>query len=408
MDFSLSKASRKHVLFITPVMPSLNGRGPGFRAYQWVCFLIRKYENVTVLCTSVYGVTQSMPDEFIRHRQIQIFAATREIGSFQRFLNVLTVKPSTYNTVNSKLENWLNELEISSPDLILGFKITSYPIVSWLKRRFRNAKTALDIDEVNSRRVFDIANLMWNNGLYWSSGKLIPEIIGYRVLESSVLHEIDSIYVSTKEEKVLFEEISAYRPCVIFENRFPKINPKGKRGSLFKFLFVGNSVHYPNRDAIERIVDDILPVVKSLTSKKFKILIIGGEPDRTTSKRAAQCEEIEYLFDANDLDAIYEQTDAALIPLRSGSGSSLKVLEALANKKAVISTPTGVRGFQLKHGIHCLISDEMGTLASYCAKLINNEELTTELAMKGHRWFLENHSYNAVPSQNHDNRSEFT
>jgi|GEM_PF-4928013 len=396
MDFSLSRGSKNHAVFVTPVMPTMHGRGPGFRAYQWVCFLAKHFEKVTVLCTSVYGVNETIPDEFIHHKKIQVFISTRKIGSFCRFLNVLALKPSTYNFVNRDLENWLVNLPLSSPDFVAGFKITSYPVLIWLKKRFKQSIAALDIDEVNSKRVWDILLLMKKNGLFYSSYNLLPEVIGYRILESALLHDLDHIIVSTEKERVYFNTISAFRPCNIFENRFPVKKPaEAKKDGIFQFLFVGNSIHYPNRDAIETILFEIIPQMKRGTANKFKIVIVGGAPNASLRKKLHHYKEIEYLPDTDDLDAIYRKSHAALIPLRSGGGSSLKVLEAMANRKAVISTTTGIRGFSLKHGAQCLISDEPETLAGFCINLIDNRKMAKQIAENGYRWFLKNQSYDA-------------
>jgi glycosyltransferase involved in cell wall biosynthesis len=310
---------------------------------------------------------------------------------------VLTLKPNTYNTVNIDFERWFEGLAIPAPNLILGFKITSYPVVKWLKSIFSTAHIAIDIDEVNSVRVSSIANLMRKNGLYGSSYKLIPEIVGYRMLESVILNEIGTVIVSTEKERRLFEKISAFRPCEVFENKFPRKKLIGHGGgTVFRFLFVGNSVHYPNRDAIEMIIKDILPEIRKRSSNKFKIVIIGGELDKVNTSIMNQCIEIEYLSDTDSLDEIYQRCDAALIPLRSGGGSSLKLLEAMANKKAVISTTIGARGFKLKHGRDCLISDDPFTLASFCLKLINDGNFASELAENGYKWYLEHQSYDPV------------
>jgi glycosyltransferase involved in cell wall biosynthesis len=378
-------------------MPTLDGRGPGFRAYQWVNYLKHSYKKVTVVCSSVYGEYESVPGGLMDHPDIQIYASPIRKGLFLRFLNVLALKPSTYNTVSADFERWFKGLGIENPHFILGFKITGYPIVKWLKSEFRAAQTAIDIDEVNSIRVRSIASLMLENGRYGSAWKLIPEIVGYRMLESVVLKGLDSVIVSTQKEKKIFEKISAVRPCEIFENKFPLQTPAEKKDDrVYKLLFVGNSIHYPNRDAIEIIVKKIYPEIKRRASKAFKIVIIGGKLEKGTLSAIKESAEIEYLFDTDDLQAIYQQCDAALIPLRSGGGSSVKLLEALANRKTVISTSTGVRGFKLKHGSHCLISDNPSTLASYCVELINDRDLNTKLAENGYRWYLEHQSYKSI------------
>ena len=55
---------------------------------------------------------------------------------------------------------------------------------------------------------------------------------------------------------------------------------------------------------------------------------------------------------------LYRATDIVLAPLRSGTGTSLKVLEAFVHEKALVATRTGVRGYPVRDGMECVVCDE--------------------------------------------------
>ena len=111
--------------------------------------------------------------------------------------------------------------------------------------------------------------------------------------------------------------------------------------------------------------------------------------------RGPELPDVRYLGRLEDLAPAYERAHAAVVPLRAGAGSRLKVLEALARGVPLVSTTIGVEGFDLQDGEHALIADTPEAIAERLAlldaSLRGNRNLAASLVDAGyhfaHRYF---------------------
>ena len=63
------------------------------------------------------------------------------------------------------------------------------------------------------------------------------------------------------------------------------------------------------------------------------------------------------------------QADVAVVPIRYGSGTRLKILESFAHRVPVVSTTIGAEGLQVEHGVHLLLADDPEAFAAACERL---------------------------------------
>ena len=75
----------------------------------------------------------------------------------------------------------------------------------------------------------------------------------------------------------------------------------------------------------------------------------------------------------------YEQADAAVVPLRAGGGTRIKLLEAFAHGVPVVSTSVGAEGLDVEAGRHLLIADDPAGLADACRRLMEEPGLADRL-----------------------------
>jgi glycosyltransferase involved in cell wall biosynthesis len=74
------------------------------------------------------------------------------------------------------------------------------------------------------------------------------------------------------------------------------------------------------------------------------------------------------------LDGLYEIADIVIVPLKSGTGSSLKTLEAMAYGKPVLGTIIGFRGYPVETGMQCLIEDDLSRYPEIIIELLSDPE----------------------------------
>jgi glycosyltransferase involved in cell wall biosynthesis len=90
--------------------------------------------------------------------------------------------------------------------------------------------------------------------------------------------------------------------------------------------------------------------------------------------------------------------DVVAVPLRIGTGTRIKILEAFAHKIPVVSTGLGAEGLDVAHGRHLLIADDPDGFASACARILDDEGLRHQLVEEAHELFVRRYRWSAIRS----------
>ena len=124
-----------------------------------------------------------------------------------------------------------------------------------------------------------------------------------------------------------------------------------------QLLFVGHYGYQPNAAAARELAGEILPRVRE-QCPGATLELVGREPPAALARRPP--DGVRVTGAVPDVLEHLHAARAVVIPLRSGSGTRLKVLEALAAGVPVISTPLGVQGLEVRHGEDVLIGETPG------------------------------------------------
>jgi glycosyltransferase involved in cell wall biosynthesis len=76
----------------------------------------------------------------------------------------------------------------------------------------------------------------------------------------------------------------------------------------------------------------------------------------------------------------YHRADAVVAPLRAGSGTRIKILEAMSYRRPVVSTPAGIEGLAARDGEHLLVGDTAEAFACQCVRLMEVPSLGERLS----------------------------
>jgi glycosyltransferase involved in cell wall biosynthesis len=148
------------------------------------------------------------------------------------------------------------------------------------------------------------------------------------------------------------------------------------------FLFVGTLGYFPNADAVAYFCRDILPKIAQRMGYQPTFQVIGrGLPHAL--KRFEQIEGVTISSDVADLTPFYASARICVVPLRAGGGTRLKILEAFAYRRAVVSTTLGCEGIEAIDGQHLLLADDPHAFAAACCRLLNDQALNSRLAAEG-------------------------
>jgi glycosyltransferase involved in cell wall biosynthesis len=137
-------------------------------------------------------------------------------------------------------------------------------------------------------------------------------------------------------------------------------------------LFVGAMDWEPNVDAVEYFCAGIWPLIRvKVPAARFRI--VGRNPVRRVQRLAS--DSVEVTGSVPSIVDHLRESAVVVVPLRVGGGTRLKIYEAMAAGKAVVSTSIGAEGLDVHHDEDIVLADEPEAFASAVAMLLDNLEL---------------------------------
>jgi glycosyltransferase involved in cell wall biosynthesis len=167
--------------------------------------------------------------------------------------------------------------------------------------------------------------------------------------------------------------------------------PNGYHEGSAALVFTGSMDWYPNEDAILYFVEKILPEVRR-EMPGVTLSVVGRNP---TSRllAAASAAGVRVTGTVNDIRPYVAEAAVYVVPLRIGGGTRLKIFEALAMGKAVVSTSVGAEGLPLVDGKHFLQADAAGEFAAAVVSLLRDPERRKALGASGRQLVEERFSW---------------
>jgi len=140
----------------------------------------------------------------------------------------------------------------------------------------------------------------------------------------------------------------------------------------FLVMFVGSMDWTPNIDAVEWFCAEIWPrILAQVPQARFRI--VGRAPDARVLKLA--CNTVEVTGTVASVVEHFRQAAVVAVPLRAGGGTRLKILEAMAVGKAVVSTTVGAEGLDVHPGRDILLADDQENFAQAVISLLQDPDL---------------------------------
>jgi glycosyltransferase involved in cell wall biosynthesis len=170
--------------------------------------------------------------------------------------------------------------------------------------------------------------------------------------------------------------------------------PNGKSEAPAELVFTGSMDWYPNEDAMVHFIDATLPAIRR-EIPEARLTIVGRNPtDRL--RAAAAAADVRVTGTVHDVRPYVSTAAVYVVPLRIGGGTRLKIFEALAMGKAVVSTRVGAEGLPLEPEVHFLLADEPAQFARAVVSLLRDPGRRKALAMAGRRLIEERFSWAQV------------
>lgn len=214
--------------------------------------------------------------------------------------------------------------------------------------------------------------------------KFAIETVKFRAYERRTFSLLDRLYMVNEEEQRIAVELVDPLKVGVFPNgvdtcEFVLPEVEQEQESLF---FVGNYEHTTNVNGIYWFAEQVWPLV--LTSyPKAKLYLAGANANECLQDLRAVT-NITILGFIDDLNHWLAKTNIFIAPLIDGGGMRGKVVEAMAAKKAVVSTSIGAAGVGATSGRDLLIADEPKDFADAIISLLHDPRKRSEMGCKAH------------------------
>jgi glycosyltransferase involved in cell wall biosynthesis len=256
-------------------------------------------------------------------------------------------------------------------------------------RRAGFTRLVVDVDDIQTTFFSrDLLHSAW----YRSKMFHIPEVVKLFCYERSATRRFWRLVVCKETDRHFF---GSPRKVFVVPNgvpTYPTASPEVERSG--ELLYVG-AMHYPpNIDAATYFYRLIFPQVQeSFAGACFQV--VGKDPD----PEVAALHDGKTCFVHGTVPQVaphYETASVVVAPIRQGSGTRLKVLEALARGKAVVATTTAAEGLDVRPGIDLEITDDVAEFARICVRLLRDPEKRRRLGQAGRKRVLERYSWERV------------
>lgn len=161
----------------------------------------------------------------------------------------------------------------------------------------------------------------------------------------------------------------------------------------YNLVFTGSMDWLPNSDAIAFFTDAILPRIRE-SIPEVTVTVVGRNPARNLIEMSKRDAAIEVTGRVDDVRPYIERASAYIVPLRVGGGTRIKIFEALAMEKPLISTTIGAEGLPICNGSELLLADTPETFASAVVRVLKDKELANSLGRQGAIKVRENFGWN--------------
>lgn len=168
-----------------------------------------------------------------------------------------------------------------------------------------------------------------------------------------------------------------------------------------KLIYVSSLDTFSNQDAVEYFMKDIFPIITA-SNPDIEFWIVGKDPPRKISEYGIVDKRIKVTGKVEDVREYIKKSAISIVPLRIGGGSRLKILEAMAMGKPVISTSIGAEGLKVQNEKNILLADTPIEFGAKILELLSNSEKQEKIGKAGFELVKYNYDWETLAKKQDD------
>jgi sugar transferase (PEP-CTERM/EpsH1 system associated) len=220
-----------------------------------------------------------------------------------------------------------------------------------------------------------------------------------QAFEKAAFGWVDGATAVSEGDAAEIRALGSRRPVTVVDNGVDTdyFKPGGGAGDPGKLVFTGSMDWRPNQDAAHWFVAEIWPRLRA-ARPALTCAFVGRDPPADVVE-LGRTPGITITGTVPDVRPMIGAAAAYVVPLRIGGGSRLKILEALAMGKAVISTRVGAEGLRLVDGQHLLLADRPEDFAATVLRVVDDAALRRRLGEAGRAQVLEHYRWTSIAAR---------
>ncbi|MDR0790773.1 MAG: glycosyltransferase family 4 protein [Bacteroidales bacterium] len=215
-----------------------------------------------------------------------------------------------------------------------------------------------------------------------------------RAYELENINRYDAIYPATTADAEYFKNNGCRRPCIAVPVGLPQPDIVSNVLPLANTLFhIGSMNYVPNLQAIEWFLQSVWQDVLSLTPNA-KLYLAGRDmPPWLLDYKAPN---VEIVGEVADSTLFMQRHSVMVVPLLSGSGVRIKIIEAMSLGKCVIATAVAAEGIPYSNNENIIIANTAEEFAKAVAKCFSDKEFCDNIGINAAKLVAENYNINAI------------
>ena len=387
------------ILFITGMLPFPLDNGRKLRSFH----LIRKLSEgngLTLFITDEKNPDEKNIGELKKYCKDVKIAPCAELSTprliLRLFLSIFRKEPFSLlkrysNRIRQQLHSLIDE---TRPDVIICDRLT---------------ETLYLLDKgIKAIKIYSTHNVEYQivRRFSESTTDILKKLASYiewkrmEAYERRVWENFDfSIAVSENNKDIISKFIPKERVFVVLNGiDTGYFQPVKNTKTPFSIIYTGQMGWFPNEDAMLYFTSEMYPLIKKEVPD-LKFFIVGSNTSAKVKKLAEGDESIKVTGRVEDIREYIDRAAVYIVPLRIGSGTRIKILEALAMEKPVISTTVGCEGLELTNGKEIVISDKPAEFANRVVSLLKDEKAGQRLGEAGRKVIKEKYDWEVVFNQ---------
>ena len=277
-------------------------------------------------------------------------------------------------------------------DFVILEDISILSLASLIRRIQPKAKIIYDAHNVNTR----LAKIALQKG---EMG--IKDFNRTKVAESELNRQVDAVLTCSELDLVQFRTMNkgflegAVVPNGVGIGTDKKWDRLVETTQPNHFLFCGSLNYFPNQEGLYWFCKEVFPLILK-EKPTAKLMVVGvGDPGEALASLLKH-PSIQFYGRVDKVGPYYQKAAMAIIPLLSGSGTRLKLLEAMGQGVAVVSTAIGAEGIDYTDGADILIANEADRFAQAVVKLLDEPLLASTISRKAFEFVKSRYDWDLI------------